>query len=356
MARKYRLWAERSKESGVVVGCGLEALTKREEREPPTSFWEQLGRFDSETSGGSWDVLLRLLNMDRRFPPSNWPIDTYWLEQNPDWEDWKSFGCEVGAPYFLTDDQGHPLLWFPTTDREWYGILFDFGLVEGQWHWWVPGTERYEVESDGSVRIIMGERHDESPGGKTIRDFVAGLPPAYFNVDTETQLSLQEAIEGELRRHSQEEVDRCRFFAYHPLSPAHGSHSKYGELGLQTLEDVRYVICSFAWTWLSPHVAFWNPFIVTDWRLSIGGHANPDPRDPKTERKLTRLRPQQRFARTVTQIGRDPLEFWLQRLEKISGVSVDRATRNRSSLNEKARDNRHYPNLSSSGDMPRRVR
>ncbi|MDA8064636.1 MAG: hypothetical protein M0031_03895 [Thermaerobacter sp.] len=325
MARSYLLWANRGKQTKAVVGCGMLPLYRRDEQASPAKWWE---RQDPAVEkyfplSGDWELLLRLLNMERQIQPPSWSgagsAMMEWHKLNaglpfPDWDMWKLFALEAEGPYLLTDDQEHPLLWFPGTDGEWYGFLFNFGLIPGQWHWWVPGMER--VESDpgtGRRMIIMGEAHSEEAAGKTIRDLLGNLPLDLFKVDTDRFLSLQEALEIELRRHSQKEIDRCRFVVYRAQRPV---HSFDGEpYALQMLETLRQDICQLAWTLLSPHIPFFDAHL----RSVLAGN-DPNVMLPATAEKIKAMPTEKRLARIIAHLGTDPLAPLLARLEKTVGA------------------------------------
>ena len=287
-------------------------LTADPGRFAPRVPWAQSEADPEWPLGAPWTLLLAFLNLERRVPPWDWPthqeIDVF----KPNRDDWKRFQRDAGAPYLLTRDQGHPLLWFPSADGEMYGFLFNFGLQLGQWHWSVPGTERVVRDPEtGGTMIIMGERHPEEPDGKTIRELQTEAPPGLFDVDTTQFRTLKEALDGELRHHPGDERNRCRFFVYPAAAKGHGFGKPYG---LQTLEAQRQGLAALARTWLSPHPALWNVFVTHDWRRELGGHANPEEGDRKTEDALAAIPAAERFRRTCAQAGGNPLQPLLDRL------------------------------------------
>ena len=103
------------------------------------------------------------------------------------------------------------------------------------------------------------------------------------------------------------------------------SLSLHPEYGLQTVEAQREVLASIAWTCLSPQPALWDSMVCDDWRSEMGGHANPEPGDAETERRLAGMPPAERFARMPAQtfwgpsqqafaFGGNPLAAFLARL------------------------------------------
>ena len=328
MARAFRLWLEPDPDP---VPGHLAARAARLTADP--------GRFDARAPwaqpevdpewplGAPWGLLLAFLNLERRVPPYDWPRQSLIERLAPDWEDWKRFQRETGAPYLLAEDQGHPLLWFPATDGEMWGFLFNFGLRGGGgWYWWVPGTQRVVKDPNtGATMLIMGETHPEVPDGKTLRDLLAEAPAAgLFDVAATQFLTVQEALDGELQHHVADERNRCRFFVYPATVPAHGLTSD-GTYGLQTLDAQREAIASVAWSCLSRQPALWDPVRSADWRSEIGGHANPEPDDAETEKNLAARAPADRYRRMGTRTfwgptqqgfayDGDPLAPFLERL------------------------------------------
>ncbi len=355
MARAFELWVDRDTETGRVTRCGMSPLSKQDESHPGHGPWERLARASEGplATGGPWALLLRLLNFERRIQPQGWPFGPTgglleWIKANeafpsPDWAAWKAFGEELGVPYFVTDDHGRPVLWFPATDGEWYGFMFHFGLQPGQWNWWVAGQPlRYEPGSGGSTLAIMGETHKPRPTLLSLEELLNSLPSGLFEVNAEERLSLREALDMELQRHAAEERDRCRFFVYHPLSPGHGN--PWGEdtsFGLQTLEAVRKHLCGYAWLWLSPLAGLW-PVMRHEFGAEVNGDPNID--KPETAEKLGALTPRQKYAMTRLgtsawpQLGHDPLADFRKRVRRGSDVAPAGAPRIVSSLVQQAQD------------------
>lgn len=347
MGRGYRLWVERDRSKGTVIGCGASPLTARDEAGPGRENWQRWARpYREDRAGvwGPWGLLLRLLNVERAYPPPrnhDLTIDreiAEWHHRNReelpevDWEAWTAFAGDVKAPYLLARERGHPLLWYPAADGQWYGFLFNFGLIPGRWYWWVPGTERVEFLPDGSRRIIFGQRHEERPAGATMRELFASLPPSLLEVDSRERLTLKEALDEVLRRHAVEERDRCRFFVYRPQDDV-GDWD--GPLGVATLEAVREWLDGLAWTWLSPYVHFWHFVLRTEWGREFGD--DPNCKKEETAERLVRMTPKERFARTVAQAGGDPIAGLLRDLEPEAGVEPGVSPRLLASLIEKAR-------------------
>jgi len=115
VARAYRLWMEKDAGTGKPINL-VRPLTKKDEQMSGDAIWRHLAGDDpSFPLGGPWQVLLRLLNRERRIPSEascnarkfggKWYAD---LVQEPDWDTWKAFCQEAGVPYLLTEDQGHP--------------------------------------------------------------------------------------------------------------------------------------------------------------------------------------------------------------------------------------------------------
>ncbi len=242
MARGFRRWVEPNPVTGqpAARAARLTADAGRFDARDP---WAQPDQDPDWPLGKPWALLLALLNLERRVPPPAWPGDGpltgRWPAAGADLGDWTRFQRDSGAPYLLAEDQGHPLLWFPATDGEMWGFLFNFGLRPGQWHWWVPGTEHLERDpATGASRMILGETHTEAADGGTIRELLADAPPALFDVDAAQFLTLPEALDGELQRHSADERNRCRFFVYGASDQVHElSHPP--EYGPQALEAHR---------------------------------------------------------------------------------------------------------------------
>lgn len=275
-------------------------LTADPGRFDPRVPWNQPESDPEWPLGAPWGLLLAFLNLERRVPPYDWPRHQHVSGWAADWGDWKRFQQSTGAPYLLAEDQGHPLLWFPATDGEMWGVLFHFGQQPGQWNWWVPGTQRMvRNPNTGATKVIMVETHPEAPDGKTIRELRAAAPDGRFEVDSTQFLTLPEAVDGELQRHPADERNRCRFFVYPAAAQVHAL-SEPPEYGLQTLEAQREALAAVAWTCLSPYPALWDPTACYDWRSELGGHASPEADDAATERRLVALPPTERFARLPT--------------------------------------------------------
>lgn len=299
MARGFRVWMEPDPTTGHPAARAAR-LTADPDRFDPRVPWTQAEGDTEWPLGAPWALLLAFLNLERRVPPYDWPKHQHVSGWAADWEDWKGFQRATGAPYLLAEDQGHPLLWFPATNGEMWGFLFNFGLQSGQWHWWVPGTQRVVRDpATGSTLVILGETHPEGPDGKTIRELLAAAPDGRFEVDSTQFLTLPEAVDGELRRHPADERNRCRFRVYPAAAHVHAL-SEPPEYGLQTLEAQREALALITWTCLSPHPALWDEMACCDWRGELGGHANPEPEDAATERRLVALPPAERFARLPT--------------------------------------------------------
>jgi len=347
LARGFRVWLERDEATGQPVARAARIFAGRPSVLATEPWLSPVGADTRWPFAGPWALLLAFLNLERRVPPYDWPRHQ-WVECcAPDWDDWKRFQQETGAPYLLAEDQGHPLLWFPASDGEMYGFLFDFGLQSGRWSWWVPGTERVVHDPhSGTTMMIMMEGHPEGADAKAIRELLDQAPPGLFDVDPAQFQTLQEALDSELRYHPPEERNRCRFFVYPPGAPAHEltTHSTYA---LQTLEARREWLASMAWTWLSPQPALWNEFLSDDWRSELGGHANPEPEDAETERRLAAMTPAERFARTPAQtfwgpdmvqfaLGPNPLGAFLKRLTPDPRAEVTTSPRVLSAIRRKA--------------------
>lgn len=294
MAREFRLWMEPDPVTARPAA--------RAARVPPPQRVPRPAQPEGDSDwplGGPWALLLAFLNLERRVPPPDWPRHQEGMHLAPDWDAWRQFRRETAAPYLLTMDQGHPLIWFPATDGDMWGFLFNFGLRGGGgWYWAVPGTERIIRDpTTGTTTIILGETHPEVPDGKTIRELLEAAPHGLFDVDRTEFLTVQEVLDKELRRHSADERNRCRFIVYPAAAPSHERLIPHTELGLQTAEAQRENIALVAWTCLSPQVALWGDIQTYDWRLEIGGHSMPEPDDDATERELARLTPAERFRR-----------------------------------------------------------
>lgn len=347
MARAFRLWVEQDPVTGQ-AGARARRVHAVPGRGIPAKPWAETDTDAEWRLGAPWALLLAFLNLERRVPPYDWPRHQ-WIEgYEPEWEDWRQFQRATGAPYLLTEDQGHPLLWFPAADGELWGVLFNFGLRGGGgWYWWVPGTERVVRDpTTGGTMIIMAEAHPEAPDGKTIRDLLAAAPPGRFEVDPAQYLTVQEALDGELQRHAADERNRCRFFVYPAGAEVHG-RSLRPEYGLQTAEAQREALASIAWTCLSPQPALWNAMFCADWRSEVGGHLNPEPDDPEAERRLAAMAPAERFARIPAQTfwgpshqafadNGNPLVRFLDRLTPAPRIAPTTASRVLTRLQEKA--------------------
>lgn len=340
MARQFRLWLE---QMNGVPAARVAPITNIQT--DPASATMPL---DVDSSlGGAWALLLAFLDLERRVPPTKWPQQQYVSGRAPDWEDWKRFQQATGAPYLSAEDQEHPLLWFPATDGEMWGFLFNFGLRPGQWYWWVPGTQRVLKDPNtGTTTIIMGEAHPEGADGKTIRELFVEAPAGLFDVDATRFLTLQEVLDGELQHHPAEDRNRCRFFVYSAAAHVHFL-SEMPEYGMQTLEAQREALASTAWTCLSPHVAFWDVFTVPFWRAEVSGHVDPNPDDPEAEAKLAKMPPAERFARLQNRcfegpdqqafaIGVNPLGPFLERLSPAPRVALSTSPRVLPNLQQKA--------------------
>ena len=325
MGRGHRLWAERDKSTGVVTSCGSMPLLA-DLREVGREDWNRWAQSSEEGgSWGPWGLLLRLVNVERSYPrPRNHNLTVdrelvEWWKRNRDElpgvgrESWTAFARDVAAPYLLTTEQGHPLLWYLGPDEEWYGFLFNFGLIAGQMHWWVPGTERVEFGPAGSDRVIVAERHEEQPAGATLREVFTALPAGLMEVDSRDRLTLEEALDEVLQQHRAEERDRCRLLIVHPARWE-------GPAGLATLERERSGVDEMAWTWLSPYVPWWAPRLRAEWGKELAD--DPNCKHPETAVRLSQMPPHERFARTVALYGGDPLALILRHLQPEAGIQI----------------------------------
>jgi hypothetical protein len=107
----------------------------------------------------------------------------------------------------------------------------------------------------------------------------------------------------------------------------------------ETVEPIRQYICSLAWTWLSPHIEFWDLFFRGELGKEVCGDPNVDREE--TANKLRNMPPQTRFVKTTTSIycqGKNPLQFRLNRLDKTTGLAPTVSLRVLGSLVEKAQD------------------
>ena len=66
-------------------------------------------------------------------------------------KEWIGFAERAQAPYLATELRGHPIVWIPAADGNWYGFLFNFGLQPGRWYWWVPRLEQTQEDAVGNL-------------------------------------------------------------------------------------------------------------------------------------------------------------------------------------------------------------
>lgn len=378
MARRYRLWVEKDG-NGQALTCGMTALTAPKERSIPSQ-WEGQPEVDGFPFGGSWALLLALLDLERYIQPEEWLVNPTEgrLEEltanedipRPDWPSWKEFAARADAPYLATSDQDHPLVWFPGTDGEWYGFLLDTGVMQGRTHWWVPGMERLETDpTTGEQYMVMSPIHEERPGSKTLREVLSSAPQGLFDVNDRTRLTLREVLEEVFAEYTQEEIARFRFYVYKsdpghkllfetrsivenetgrragyalPSSPnVFFMDTQYEPYAFETIEAMRECISALAWTWLSPLARRWSPVLRTDFGIEFGH--DPNVTQVETAKRLASLSPRQKFALTCTGVGGrpgggDPLQGLLSKVRAERELVPGSAQRVVPSLLEKAKD------------------
>ena len=308
-----RLWDQGVEPSGVGAEWGL--LMEPHDREPDAG----------------WQLFLDLLNLEREVPVTD-SVDSstaFWtlrsaLNRNVPgvtWDDWVGFLQQYDASYLRVEDQGHPLLWIRGADGTFLGVLLNFGLIPGQSYWWVPGLEHVQIDpNSGQASLIMGQTHEEAAASRTLREFMATLPPAWVGDFLSQQGSVREILERELRRHALTESDRCQFVVYHPQQVVHGYSSDDPPYALETAEVERKLLVDIAWTVLSPHLERWAMAWRSDWGRELNADPNLD--DPVTVKAMRALSTAERFRRICAEAGRSPLQYWLNRLTSPQQVSV----------------------------------
>lgn len=266
----------------------------------------QLLSRDAEPMAEPWQLLVAFLNLHRRIPLESWPRASEDARRvrdaaqadipAMDLQAWNQFAAAVHVPYFATMDFDRPVLWVKAQTGLWYGFEFHFGLQPDRWNWWVAGQPLRVVPDDtpGRFRLVMLEQHAAAAESLAIDDLLAALPPTWFPPDPDT-LSLRAILDEELRQHSAEERNRCRFYVYPFDSPAHGTDAwSEGSFGLQSLAATYGGLEELAWTWLSPLVEFW----AYDIRAAIALNVAEDPglERASTVTRLQQLTPQQKWV------------------------------------------------------------